>query len=105
MASCWPATDHRDRHRTKHPLRATALIPAAEREAGRRHAAKIRLEVSVANTAARRLYQRNGYTVATQDPRRVDEIIHIRTGPIEVHDVLLSMQKQLDQYVPIAITR
>jgi ribosomal protein S18 acetylase RimI-like enzyme len=76
---------------------ATALIAAAEREARRRHAAKIRLEVSVANTAARRLYQRNGYTLATQDPRPVDGIIHIRTGPIEVHDVLLPMEKPLDQ--------
>jgi ribosomal protein S18 acetylase RimI-like enzyme len=76
---------------------ATALIAAAEHEARRRHAAKIRLEVSVANAAARRLYQRNGYTLAAQDPRRVDGIIHIRTGPIEVHDVLLAMEKRLDQ--------
>jgi ribosomal protein S18 acetylase RimI-like enzyme len=76
---------------------ATALIAAAEREARRRHVAKIRLEVSVANKAAQRLYQRSGYTVTTQDPRRVDGIIHLRTGPIEVHDVLLSMEKQLDQ--------
>ena len=76
---------------------ATALIAAAEHEARRRHAVKIRLEVSVANTVARRLYERNGYTAAAQDPRRVDGIIHIRTGPIEVHDVLLSMEKPLDQ--------
>ena len=76
---------------------ATALIAAAERAARERHAVMIRLEVSVANTTAQRLYQRNGYTVATSQPRRVDGIIHIRTGPIEVHDVLLSMEKQLDQ--------
>jgi ribosomal protein S18 acetylase RimI-like enzyme len=76
---------------------ATALIAAAEREARRRRAAKIRLEVSVANTAARRLYEKNGYRVAAQGPRRVDGIVHIRTGPIEVHDVLLSMEKQLEQ--------
>lgn len=75
----------------------TALIAAAEREARGRHAAKICLDVSVANTAARRLYERNGYTATAEDPRRVDGIIHIRTGPIEVHDVLVSMEKQLDQ--------
>jgi ribosomal protein S18 acetylase RimI-like enzyme len=39
---------------------ATALIAAAERETRRRHAVKMRLEVSVANTAARRLYQKSG---------------------------------------------
>jgi ribosomal protein S18 acetylase RimI-like enzyme len=76
---------------------ATALIAAAEHDARRRHAAKIRLEVSVANAAARRLYERNGYTATAEGPRRVDGIIHIRTGPIEVHDVLVSMEKQLDQ--------
>ena len=75
----------------------TTLIAAAEGEARRRHAVKIRLEVSVANTAAQRLYERNGYTVAAADPRRVDGIIHLRTGPIEVHDVLLVMEKRLDQ--------
>ena len=76
---------------------ATALIAAAEHEARRRHAVKIRLEVSVGDAAAQRLYQRNGYTVAAQDPRRVDGTINLRTGPIEVHDVLLSMEKRLDQ--------
>ena len=76
---------------------ATALIAAAEHEARRRHAVKIGLEVSVANTGVRRLYERNGYTMAAQEPRRVDGIVHLRTGPIEVHDVLLSMEKQLDQ--------
>ena len=76
---------------------ATALIAAAEREACERHATKIHLEVSVTNTGALRLYRRNGYTVVAQEPRRVDGIVHIRTGPIEVHDVLLSMEKELDQ--------
>jgi ribosomal protein S18 acetylase RimI-like enzyme len=75
---------------------ATALIAAAEREARRRHAATIHLEVSVANEAARRLYEANGYTLAAQDPRRVDGIVHIRTGPIEIHDVLVTMEKPLD---------
>jgi ribosomal protein S18 acetylase RimI-like enzyme len=79
---------------------ATALIAGAEREARGRHAAKIRLEVSEANTPARRLYQRNGYTLAAHEPRRVDGIVHIRTGPIEVHDVLLSMEKTLDRDPP-----
>jgi ribosomal protein S18 acetylase RimI-like enzyme len=75
---------------------ATALIAAAEREARRCRAAKIHLEVSVANAAARRLYEANGYTLAAQDPRRVDGIVDIRTGPIEVHDVLVTMEKPLD---------
>lgn len=73
----------------------SALIAAAEREATRRGTAKIRLEVSVANTVAQQLFRSNGYAMTGQDPRRVDGIIHIRTGPIEVHDVLLSMEKQL----------
>ena len=74
---------------------ASALITAAERVAENRGARVMTLEVSVDNIAARRLYAGHGYVLGSQAPRRVEGIVMIRTGPLEVDDVLVRMDKTL----------
>ncbi len=74
---------------------AVALIDAAEHEAKGRHAAVVRLEVSADNAPARQLYEKQGYVLAPTEPRRVDGVVVTRAGPIEVHALLLRMEKYL----------
>jgi ribosomal protein S18 acetylase RimI-like enzyme len=72
---------------------ATALIAAAEQAARARNAPAVRLEVGVGNSGAHGLYEALGYVLT----RRVDGTVTIRTGRIEVHDVLLEREKRLGQ--------
>lgn len=74
---------------------ASALTRAAEHAAGERGAARLRLEVSVANDAAQALYRSLGYRDAGLPPRRVQGTIRIRTGTIEVDDTLVTWEKSL----------
>jgi ribosomal protein S18 acetylase RimI-like enzyme len=74
---------------------ASGLAAAAEREATERGFDRLRLSVSVNNTAAQELYLGLGYRDAGIPPRRVQGTIELRTGPIEVDDTLLTLEKPL----------
>jgi ribosomal protein S18 acetylase RimI-like enzyme len=76
---------------------ASALTEAAEREVLDRGFDRLTLTVSVDNDAAQALYRGLGYVDFGVSPRRVQGTIHIRTGPLEVDDTLLTWQKRLDQ--------
>ncbi|MBV9291799.1 MAG: GNAT family N-acetyltransferase [Frankiales bacterium] len=74
---------------------ASALVAAAEAEARARGAAELRLELSVDDPVASALYRSRGYADAGLPHRRVTGTIHIRTGPIEVDDTLVTWTKRL----------
>ena len=74
---------------------AAALIAAAEREASARGFVQLQISVSVDNAAAQALYRDRGYVDAGIPPRRVTGTVEIRTGPLEVDDTLLTLQKQI----------
>ena len=78
---------------------ATALAAAAEDEAGARGFDRLTLTVSIDNEAAQVLYRGLGYQDAGVPPRRVQGTVHIRTGPIEVDDTLLTWEKALGPQV------
>ena len=75
---------------------ATALLAAAEGTCRARGASRVRCDVSVDNADARALYASLGYRDAGLAPRRVVGTIEIRTGPLEVDDTLLTLEKRLD---------
>ncbi len=75
---------------------ATALLSAAEAHCRSRGAARVRCDVSVDNPAARALYASLGYVDVGIAPRRVVGTIEIRTGPIDVDDTLLTLEKALE---------
>ena len=75
---------------------ATALASAAEQAILARGFDRLRLSVSVDNDAALELYRHLGYGDVGIPPRRVQGTIQIRTGPIEVNDTLLTLEKSLD---------
>jgi len=75
---------------------ATALTPAAEREAAAQGHARISLGHSIANDAARRLYERLGYRNAGLDPERVQGTVLMRGHRVEVDDTLIHLVKDLD---------
>lgn len=75
---------------------ATALADAAERAALARGFDRLRLSVSIDNDAALALYRHLGYGDVGIPPRRVHGTIQIRTGPIEVDDTLLTLEKALE---------
>jgi [ribosomal protein S18]-alanine N-acetyltransferase len=75
---------------------ATALLLAAEAHCRSRGAARVRCDVSVDSPAARALYASLGYLDVGIAPRRVVGRIEIRTGPIDVDDTLLTLEKALD---------
>ncbi len=75
---------------------ATALLVAAEAACRSRGAARVRCDVSVGNPAARVLYASLGYLDVGIAPRRVVGAIEIRTGPIDVDDTLITLEKTLD---------
>lgn len=83
------APDHR-----RHGV-AQALIAAAEREARARGFTRVRVSVSVDNAPAQSLYRTCGYVDVGLPPEHVTGTIQIRTGPIEVDDVLLTWEKSL----------
>jgi len=75
---------------------ARALTAAAERELTTRGVDRLRLDVSRDNLAAQALYRSCGYSDAGLPPRRVRGTVMIRTGLIEVDDLLLTWEKTLD---------
>jgi ribosomal protein S18 acetylase RimI-like enzyme len=74
---------------------AAALTAAAEQEAAARGYDRLRVTVGVDNEPAQKLYRRCGYADCGLPPTRVRGTITIRTGPIEVDDVLLTWEKRL----------
>lgn len=74
---------------------ATALIATAEAVCQRRGASRLRVTVSAENDNAASLYRSLGYGTAGIAPYRVTGRIELRTGPIEVDDVLVTMEKRL----------
>ncbi len=74
---------------------ATALLAAAEARCRAQGATRVRVEVSDRNDVARTLYESLGYLDVGIAPRRVLGTIEIRTGPIEVDDTLLTLEKAL----------
>ncbi len=74
---------------------ATTLCAAVEAEAEARGFDRVRLEVSAQEPAVQTLYRRLGYRDAGVPPRRVLGTVHIRTGPLEVDDTLLTWEKPL----------
>jgi ribosomal protein S18 acetylase RimI-like enzyme len=74
---------------------ARTLIAAAEREARARGFTSIRVGVGIGNGPAQALYQQCGYADVGLEPRHVKGRIEIRTGPIEVDDVVVTWQKDI----------
>ena len=74
---------------------ATALTRAAEREVAARGHTVLTLTVSAEAEPAQALYRSLGYRDSGLPPRRVQGIVEIRTGPLEVDDTLLTWQKEL----------
>ena len=72
----------------------TALMQAAERVAEGRGYDRLRLTVSVDEEGPQALYRGLGYADAGLPPRRVQGTIHIRSGPLEVDDTLLTWEKR-----------
>jgi GNAT superfamily N-acetyltransferase len=75
---------------------ATALIAAAETACRRRDASLLRVTVSAHNDTASALYRSLGYVDAGVEPYRVSGTIELRLGPLEVDDVLVTLEKALD---------
>lgn len=76
---------------------ATSLIASVEATCRRRGCSRLHVMVSDRNDGARALYEHLGYARANIPVRKVVGIIEIRTGPIEVDDVLLTLEKPLDR--------
>ena len=74
---------------------ATALARAAEDAAVARGHGRISLSYGLANDAARRLYERLGYRDAGLEHEHVHGEIRVRTGVIEVDEVLVHVVKDL----------
>ena len=72
---------------------ASALLAAVEGEARRRGLGRIRLQVSADNGAAQALFRACGYADVGIPPQRVQGTIVLRTGPLEVDDMLLTWEK------------
>ena len=76
---------------------ATMLVAAAEREARARGFTRIHVDVAVDNHPAQALYRTCGFSDIGLAPRPVKGTIVIRTGPIEVDDVLVTWGKDLTE--------
>ncbi|MGN6378853.1 MAG: GNAT family N-acetyltransferase, partial [Gaiellales bacterium] len=74
---------------------ASALVAAVEAEARRRGHDRLRVTVSAEGDGPQALYRSLGYADTGLPPRRVVGTIHIRTGPLEVDDTLLTWEKPL----------
>jgi RimJ/RimL family protein N-acetyltransferase len=73
------------------------LIAAAERQARARGFTRIRVDVAIDNDPAQALYRTIGFSDIGLDPRPVKGTIVIRTGPIEVDDVLITWEKDITE--------
>jgi ribosomal protein S18 acetylase RimI-like enzyme len=76
---------------------AKMLIAAAERDARARGFTRIRVDVAIDNDPAQALYRTSGFSDIGLDPRPVKGTIVIRTGPIEVDDVLVTWEKDITE--------
>jgi len=74
---------------------ASALAAAVEAESWRRGNRVLRITVSAGSEPAQALYRRLGYADTGLPPVRVQGVIQIRTGPLEVDDTLLTWEKRL----------
>jgi GNAT superfamily N-acetyltransferase len=74
---------------------ATALTAAAEERVRARGGAVLSLTVGAGNAEAQALYRKLGYVRTAEPSRRVQGTVQLRTGPIEVDDVLLPLEKRL----------
>ncbi len=72
---------------------ASALLAAVEGEARGRGFGRIRLQVSADNGPAQALFRARGYADVGIPPQRVRGTIVLRTGPLEVDDVLLTWER------------
>jgi RimJ/RimL family protein N-acetyltransferase len=79
---------------------ASALTRAAEETALASGHDELTLTVSVASSAAQALYASLGYQDTGQAPRRVQGTVQIRSGPLEVDDMLLTWHKTLELSIP-----
>jgi GNAT superfamily N-acetyltransferase len=75
---------------------ATALIAAAEAACRGAQSDRVRVTVGVGNLRAQSLYAKLGYVDAGVPPRRVTGTVMIRTGPFEVDDTLLTLEKRFE---------
>jgi len=73
----------------------TSLVEAAEAWCAMTRRTHVAVTVSENNPRARALYERLGYVATGDPPRRVRGTIVLRTGPIEVDDVLVRLEKRL----------
>jgi GNAT superfamily N-acetyltransferase len=73
----------------------TELSEAAEQLARGHGHRQISISASIANEGALRLYRRLGYRDAGLPPKHVQGTIMVRTGPMEVDDVLLYLIKDI----------
>jgi len=76
---------------------ARLLIDAVENAASELGSRTLRLSVSAHDDSVQRLYRSLGFRDTGQAPVTVRGTIQIRTGPLEVDDVLLTWEKVLDQ--------
>jgi ribosomal protein S18 acetylase RimI-like enzyme len=74
---------------------ASALAAAVEAEARRRGNRRLRINVSATSAPAQALYRRLGYADTGLPPVRVQGVIQVRTGPLEVDDTHLTWEKPL----------
>lgn len=74
---------------------ATAITLAAEQMAADSGQAELSLTVSLRNPAAISLYERLGYRRTGDPPEHVKGTVHLRTGPLEVDDILLRYVKRV----------
>lgn len=72
-----------------------SLVEDAVRRCRARGDTCLQVTVSVDNPAARTLYERLGFEDAGIPPRRVVGTVMIRTGPIDVDDTLLTLERPL----------
>jgi GNAT superfamily N-acetyltransferase len=79
---------------------ARMLIAAAEHEARERGFTHIRIGFGIDNAPAQALYRTSGYSDVGLEPRQVQGTIEIRTGPIEVDDVIITWEKRLAEADP-----
>jgi GNAT superfamily N-acetyltransferase len=71
------------------------VMLAVERAVTSRGHRQVSLSYGIANTAARKFYERLGYRDAGIEPQRVQGTIIVRSGPLEVDDTLIYLVKDL----------
>lgn len=74
---------------------ASTLIAEAEREASTRGFSALRVGFGIDDEPPRALYRKCGYVDVGLEPIHVKGIIEIRTGPIDVDDIIITWEKSL----------